>query len=125
MFNFLLSPEKRLDSIEGFNKNIVDYFSNRDQSIKSEFKNKLYWNLAYKLREQYRNFRKKYPKTLKRYSTLKVEDIEHDFTLWWIIDFVKNDNEKNYKFICQTLFKMSKNEFDEYEKRRVEFEQMF
>ena len=69
-----------------------------------------------------KRFWKQYPKSRKRYSKLKLEDLEHDFVYYLITDFLKQKEFSDYQNFSKKLLKMSDTEFDEYEKRKHWYE---
>lgn len=122
------NSEIKLDSREGFYTKIKDYYSEFigiDDKIPEEFQIRIYNFLAKDFHSQYARFRIQYPKSIKRYSTLKLQDLENPLTKDLIISFVKKNRPNEYKIICSTLFKMSELEFNEYEKQRNDFRDMF
>ncbi|OUS02643.1 hypothetical protein A9Q86_02935 [Flavobacteriales bacterium 33_180_T64] len=79
-------------------------------------------------RDQYNSYGIKwqdYPKSRKRYSELKLNDLEHPYTQNDIIVFFKKRDKVNYKFYSSLLLNLSEQEIIEFEIRRKEFESYF
>jgi hypothetical protein len=72
----------------------------------------------------YDRFWNQYPKSRKRYSELKMADLEHPFTHYEMTDFFKLKDPLNYKHFSKILLKMNDEEFDNYEVRKYHFETM-
>ncbi|MEP5338651.1 MAG: hypothetical protein ABJL44_08735 [Algibacter sp.] len=125
MFNFYNRLIIKLDSLDIFYKEVKQYYSDVDDNISVNLKNKLYYNIAYKIHNEYKIRRLEYPKSLKRYSKLKTKDLDHPYNKWFIIDFVKEENLNNYRSICSKLLKINETELLKIEKNREEFYNMF
>ena len=72
--------------------------------------------------ETYNRFWKQYPKSRKRYSKLKIEDLEHSFTHYEITDFLKQKEPTNYLKFSKILLKMNDEEFTNYEIGKHQYE---
>ena len=70
----------------------------------------------------YSRFWKQYPKSRKRYSQLKLEDLKHPFIHYRIIDFLKLKDYDNYEKYSLILLKMNKKEFEELEIYKHQYE---
>src|SRR5690606_1028230 len=70
----------------------------------------------------YSRFWKQYPKSRKRYSKLKLEDIEHPFIRYRITDFLKAKVRSEYRSYSKILFQMNDDEFDDFEKQKEWYE---
>lgn len=125
MLDWINRLKIKMDSQQDFYQEIKKHYAPIDKNIDWKLKRELYYNLAYIIHNHYKDCRMQYKKSLKRYSKLKIEDLENDFYKWWIIDFVKTNYSTDYKEVCGQLFNMNQNEFSEYEKRREEFNNMF
>lgn len=64
---------------------------------------------------QYQRFWKQYPKSRKRYSKLKTEDIKHPFVHHLITDFLLELNVPAYREYAKILLEKNEEELDEYE----------
>jgi len=78
-------------------------------------------NLIY---EYYKECWKKYPKSRKRYSELKIEDLNNPFYQHRIFDFLKSKPDNNYIGFTRQLLGLNESEFLEFEKRKNEYENM-
>lgn len=118
--------EALLDSKDVFYDKIKDYYLNSvSYTNQDNILNQLSDFLSTEFYEQYKKFRIQYPKSVKRYSTLKLSDLENPLTHDIIIRFIKNNYPTDYRDICAQLFKISATEFIEYEKKRTDFYNMF
>lgn len=70
----------------------------------------------------YIRFWNQYPKSRKRYSELKIEDLEHPFTHYELTDFLKLEDPLNYQKFSKILLKMNDEEFNNYEVRKHQYE---
>ncbi len=75
-----------------------------------------------KIYDNYSRSWEQYPKSRKRYSKLKLEDLEHSFIHYLITDFIKERNPTNYNQFSKLILKMNDMKFDEYEKRKRLYE---
>jgi hypothetical protein len=62
------------------------------------------------------------PKSRKRYSELKIKDLEHSFTRYMMTDFFKHDDPLNYQRYSKILLRMSDAEFSDYETTKYQYE---
>lgn len=106
-----------------FNKKIEKYYSElSNNQIPSDLLNELVGRITDTQYETYERFWIKYPKSRKRYSELRIVDLEHSFTHYEIMDFLKQKDFENYKKYSMILLKMSENDFCDYEKRKYQYE---
>lgn len=118
----LRNQDIALDSKKVFFKNIKAYYSEKNKQIYSEeLIEELSGVLADYFFKQYSDFRIEYPKSLRRYSKLKLTDLENPFTHDKIIAFVKEKYPKDYIGFCSQMFGMTKGEFLKYESNREKF----
>ena len=75
-----------------------------------------------KIYADYKRFWKQYPKSRKRYSKLKLEDLEHDFVYFLITEFIQKYDLNEYRNYSKKLLKMNDKEFDKYEDRKYWYE---
>jgi len=116
----------KLDSVEIFSRKIKSYYiAFVGELISDDILSEICDFLSLHFYEEYSRFRIQYPKSIKRYSTLKVSDLENPLIQDKIIKFCKTNYNKKYPEICSTLFKMSIEGLFEYEKQRTEFYKMF
>lgn len=72
----------------------------------------------------YTDCRKKYPKSRKRYATLKVKDLDSPYYQFRIYDFFKTNEDAQYATYTRKLLGLSESEYLDFEKRRLQFENM-
>jgi hypothetical protein len=112
-----LEPKKNFrDKIEKYYTEIVN------NQIPSTLLKELIDKITDTQYSNYDRFWKQYPKSRKRYSTLKIEDLEHSFTHDEITDFLKQKDSVNYRKFAKILFSMNDEEFNSYEIRKHQYE---
>tara|TARA_R110002049_G_scaffold308805_1_gene514143 strand:+ start:10471 stop:10842 length:372 start_codon:yes stop_codon:yes gene_type:complete len=115
--------ENSIEPKKNFHAEIEEYYSGiSNNTIPIELLTEIIEKVTDKIYSDYKRFWKQYPKSRKRYSKLKLEDLEHDFVYYLITDFLKQKNLSDYRNFSKTLLKMSDTEFDEYEKRKHWYE---
>lgn len=75
--------------------------------------------------DSYRRFWNKYPKSKKRYSEYKIQDIEHPYIHYAVIDFFKEKAPSTYKSNCKIIFQMNEEQFALLEKSKRNYYEMF
>lgn len=75
--------------------------------------------------EQYQRFRLQYPKSVKRYSTFQLKDLDHPTTFEIIIKTLKENIGVGYEEFTLPFLKMTLEELRRFEKNREEFYKMF
>lgn len=75
--------------------------------------------------EQYQRFRKQYPKSIKRYSSFDLKDLDHPHTHELIINIVKDKLGAEYEKSATCFLDMTLDELKGFEKNREEFYKMF
>ena len=101
------------------------YFKTVGESIPLQLLDELYEKITGFIYEQYVGRSKKYPKSTKRYSSLKVEDLDHPQIFELIIKFFKQKSTSKYLEYSGNLLNINKEEVKRFEKRREEFYNMF
>jgi len=118
--------KNKLKSKKDFYTKIEKYYLDRiNGEIPKELLDDLFTLIT---RNQYNSYGikwKDYPKSRKRYSELKLSDLEHPYTQNDIIIFFKERDKTNYKLYSSLLLKMTEQEIIEFEIRRKEFESYF
>ncbi|MCZ4696457.1 hypothetical protein DWB61_17495 [Ancylomarina euxinus] len=115
--------ENKLEPKGNFHEKIANYFNElAGIQIPSDLLKELIDKITNTQYENYKRFWKQYPKSRKRYSKLKIEDLEHPFTHYELTDFLKNRDFENYKKYSMILLKMTENEFGDYETRKYQYE---
>ncbi|MCA0133952.1 hypothetical protein [Winogradskyella alexanderae] len=115
----------KLESKKVFQSKIEKYYLNlADNKIPKENVTELSEYITNLIYEYYQDCWKKYPKSRKRYSELKIEDLENPFYQHRIFDFLKSKTDNNYVGFTRQLLGLNESEFLEFEKRKNEFENM-
>ena len=115
--------ENEIESKENFYQKIEKYYSEiANELIPLDLIQKIIVNITNSQYDTYQRFWKQYPKSRKRYSKLKIEDLEHPFTHYEITDFLKQNDKLNYREFSKFLLKMNEEEFDNYELRKHQYE---
>lgn len=115
--------ENTLEPKEIFHGKIENYYA---ELAGNQIPSQLLTGLVDKITEiqysDYTRFWNQYPKSRKRYSELKIDDLEHPLTHYAITDFLKLKDFENYKKYSMILFKMTEKELSEYETRKYQYE---
>lgn len=74
--------------------------------------------------DQYTRFRAKYPKSIKRYSTFYLKDIDHPQTKKIVVDFFKDKLLTEYRNYSKLLLCMSDKDLNEFEQWWYDFERL-
>ncbi|BAO54812.1 hypothetical protein [Nonlabens marinus] len=90
------------------------YFELAEGQVPNELLNQIISKVTDQVYSDYKRFWKQYPKSRKRYSALKMDDIEHLFILYMITDFLHEDNFSDSRRYSKILFKMNNDEYDKY-----------
>ena len=118
-----LQNENTLELKTEFYKKVENYYSllscnNIPKNLMQEIINQI----SDKIYSDYSRFWQQYPKSRKRYSKLKLEDLEHSFIHFHIIDFLKFKDFDNYEKYSLILLKMNKKEFEELKTYKHQYE---
>ncbi len=107
--------ENRIEPKRGFYSKIEEYYVGlSDNRIPTELLNEIISKVTDLIYSDYKRFWKQYPKSRKRYSTLKMDDIEHPFVHYLITDFLNQKANMKSRNFSKILFKMNDEEFDKY-----------
>jgi hypothetical protein len=118
----LMMTENKLEPKENFYIKIQKYYAElAGELIPNDLIKELCNKITNTQYNNYERFWKKYPKSRKRYSVLKMTDLEHPATHHEIIDFLKRNDEINYRKFSKML-KMSDKEFDDCEVWKHQYE---
>lgn len=121
--NLLFLDENRLEPKKKFHTEIETYYNSiSDNRIPKELLAEIIQKVSDQIYEDYKRFWKQYPKSRKRYSKLKLEDVKHPFVRYSITDFLKTKNLLKYRDFSKILFEMNDLEFDEYEESKHWYE---
>ena len=106
-----------------FHKKIENYFSKlADNQIPKKLMSELINRITDREYDNYKRFWKQYPKSRKRYSKLKIEDLNHPFINYFITDYFKQNDNENYIKYSLILLKMTIEEFKQYEISKYQYE---
>lgn len=115
--------ENSIEPKKNFYAEIEEYYTAiSNERIPSELLTEIIEKVTDEIYSDYKRFWKQYPKSKKRYSKLKIADLEHAFVYYLITDFIKQRNLSDYRNLSMTLLKMNDKEFEEYEKRKHWYE---
>jgi SOS response regulatory protein OraA/RecX len=115
--------KNRIEPKLNFQAEIEEYFLGVSKNrIPTNLLNEIISRVTEEIYSDYKRFWKQYPKSRKRYSKLKIEDIEHSFVRYRITDFLKTNKPTEYRDFSKILFNMTDEEFDEYEKHKYWYE---
>jgi hypothetical protein len=73
----------------------------------------------------YNLWRTMYKREEKRDLTFREKDFDHPYTKDKIIEYFKNKYPSDYSVKCETLLRMTTEDFNKYEKNRQDFYEMF
>ena len=75
--------------------------------------------------EQYERFGRQYPKSIKKYSSFQIKDLDHPYTFEIIIKYFKEKLGTNSGELINVLLKMNDSQLNNFIKNREEFRKMF
>ena len=112
-----------LEPKNNFHEKIEKYYTDLAQNkMPFELINDIVNTITESQYETYNRFWKQYPKSRKRYSEFKLNDLEHPFTYYEIITLLKKKTPLNYQQYSKILLKMNDKEFEEFEVRKMQYE---
>ena len=115
--------ENSIEPKKNFHLEIEKYYNGiSNNRIPEELLNGIISIVTDQIYRDYKRFWMQYPKSRKRYSKLKLEDLDHDFVNYRIIDFLKEKNSYEYRNFLKVLFHMNDLELEEYEKIKYLYE---
>jgi len=80
--------ENSIEPKKNFYTEIEEYYTGiSNNRIPTELLTEIIAKVTEKIYADYQRFWKQYPKSRKRYSKLKLEDLEHDFVYFLITEF--------------------------------------
>lgn len=100
----------RIEPKREFYSKIKEYYI----GIPTELLNEIILKVTDRIYSDYRRFWKQYPKSRKRYSTLKMDDIENPYIHFLLSDFLKTKDVVDYRNFSKIFLQMNDKEFDEY-----------
>ncbi|WP_418501747.1 hypothetical protein [Flagellimonas sp.] len=109
------NTENKIEPKRDFYSKIKEYYVGlADNQIPTELLNQIITKVTDEIYSDYKRFWKQYPKSRKRYSTLKLDDIKHPFVYYLITDFLDEKNISESRNFSKILFKMNDDELDKY-----------
>ena len=118
-----LKNENKLEPKTEFYKKVENYYSLlSENNIPRNLMQEIINQISDKIYSDYSRFWEQYPKSRKRYSKLKLEDLKHPFINYQITDFFKQNDFENYEEYSMILLKMNVKEFKEYEINKNQYE---
>ncbi|MDC6362225.1 MULTISPECIES: hypothetical protein [Flavobacteriaceae] len=107
--------ENRIAPKRDFHSKIRDYYIGvSNNQVPVELLNEIITRVTDNIYSDYKRFWKQYPKSRKRYSTLKMEDVEHPSINFLITDFLEKKKVIGIRNLSKILFKMNDDEYDKY-----------
>jgi hypothetical protein len=114
--------ENKLEPKDSFRDHIANYFTElAGNQIPIDLLYELIDKITNTQYDNYKRFWNQYPKSRKRYSKLKLEDLEHPFTHYLITDFFKDKEFENYRKFSILLLKLTEKEFIDYEMKKHQY----
>ena len=115
--------ENSIEPKKNYYAEIKDYYVGVSKNkVPTDFLTEINEKVTDKVYSDYKRFWKQYPKSRKRYSKLKLEDLEHDFVYFLITEFTQKSEPNEYRNYSKVLLKMDDEEFDKYEERKYWYE---
>lgn len=115
--------ENSIEPKKNFYAEIEEYYVGLSKNrIPTELLTEIIAKVTNKIYADYKRFWKQYPKSRKRYSKLKLEDLEHDFVYFLITEFIQKTELNEYRNYSKIVLKMNDEEFDKYEERKYWYE---
>ncbi|TCP22362.1 hypothetical protein EV195_11211 [Tenacibaculum skagerrakense] len=107
--------KNRIEPKQEFYSKIKEYYIGiAENQIPLELLNEIILKVTDRIYSDYKRFWKQYPKSRKRYSTLKMADIENPFIHFMITDFFQEKNIAESWNFSKILFKKNEKEFNEH-----------
>jgi hypothetical protein len=115
--------ENKIESKQNFYSEVEKfYFELSDNKIPTDLLNDIISKVTDRIYGDYQRFWKQYPKSRKRYSKLKMEEIEHPFVHYLITDFLEKKGTPKSEQFQKILFKMNDAQFEKYLEQKHEYE---
>lgn len=115
--------ENKIEPKKNFHLEIEEYYNGvSNNKIPKELLTEIIEKVTAQVYDNYKGFWNQYPKSRKRYSKLKLEDLKHPFVYYLITDLLRKKKLVEYSHFSKILFGMNDIELDDYEKRKFEYE---
>lgn len=109
------NTKNKIEQKRVFYSKIKKYFVGlTDNQIPTELLDQIISKVTDEIYSDYKRFWKQYPKSRKRYSTLKIDDIEHPSVRFMITDFLNETSVLSGREYSKILFKMNDEELDKH-----------
>lgn len=123
MNTLFLKTEDKIEPKESFHREIENYYTEiSNNGIPKELLTEIIEKVTDKIYDDYKRFWEQYPKSRKRYSKLKLEDLKHPFVYYLITDLLRKKKLVEYRYFSKILLAKNDVEFDEYEKGKYDYE---
>ena len=115
--------ENSIEPKKNFRAEIEKYYAEvSNGQISNDILNEIIGMVTDKRYADYKRWWKQYLKSRKRYSKLKLEDLEHDFVYFEITEYLKRAVPNEYRNYLKILLKVDDAEFDKYLERKYWYE---
>jgi|TARA_B110000037_G_C16698664_1_gene333910 hypothetical protein len=115
--------ENSIESKKNFRAEIEKYYSEiSNEQIPNDILNEIIRMVTDKKYADYKRWWKQYPKSRKRYSKLKLDDLEHDFVYFQITEYLNKTVPNKFRNYSKILLKVNDVEFDKYLERKYWYE---
>lgn len=115
--------ENKIEPKKNFYLKIEEYYNGvSNNEIPKELLTEIIEKVTDKIYYDYKRFWEQYPKSRKRYSKLKLEDIKHPFVYYLITDLLRKKKLVEYRHVSKILFEKNDAELDNYEKGKYDYE---
>lgn len=115
--------ENKIEPKKNFHLEIEEYYNGvSNNEIPKELLTEIIEKVTDKIYDDYKRFWEQYPKSRKRYSKLKLEDIKHPFVYYLITDLLRKKKLVEYRHFSKILFVKNDAELDNYEKGKYDYE---
>lgn len=112
----------KLESKGNFSSKIEEYYSKiSDGRVPSDLLSEIVIKVTDRLYDDYKRFWKQYPKSRKRYSQLRLDDIEQPFVHHLITNYLQEEASTEYRTFSKILLQMDDDGFSKYEKGKDEY----
>lgn len=109
------NTENKIEPKKEFYSKIKEYYIGISNSqVPTELLNEIISIVTDQIYSDYKRFWKQYPKSRKRYSTLKMDDIQHPFIHFAITDFLNQKGISKSREYSKVLFRMNDEEYDKH-----------
>jgi hypothetical protein len=121
----LFFPKIKMESKQEFFNIIHTHYTNKlGEKLPHELLKEICENITEYYYEQYKRFRSQYPKSIKRYSSFKIKDLEHPEVYEMVIKFFKVKKGTEYSIYTMLMLNWSLDKLKEFEKQRANFHNM-